>query len=191
MRLTPKDIIIPVLMIVMIITSCTPACTPCDDPELTEVGSSSTLRLQFEVSTAVRHSNGTAASSIAIASHGDNIPISLADSVTTNVYLTGIDTTSGVKCVELKGGFGLTCQNLGGGSAISLHGILPNPRQCLPLTRCCLKNNRIAIEDLSQFMRCPSGQRVQSGGIQVVGIVQSCEGRTDTAILSFEPMLVF
>jgi hypothetical protein len=106
------------------------------------------------------------------------------------VYLTGIDTTGGVKCIELSGGFGLTCQNLGGGIGLSMHGILPNPKQCLPLTTCCLRENRIQIEDLAQFLNCPAGNSIQSGGIQVVGIVESCTGQKDTATITFEPIIV-
>lgn len=173
----------------MVITSCGPACTPCDDPELTKVGSSSALTLQFEISTAVRHSNGTATSSISIASPGDNISISLADSVTTNVYLTATDTAAGIKCIELSGGWGLTCNNPGAGLGISMHGVLPKPSQCLPLTRCCLKQNRIAIEDLNEFLKCPQDRVIQSGDIQVTGIAKSCTNVTDTAFITFQPIL--
>lgn len=189
MKLSEINLIIAISCAMMIITSCRPACTPCDDPNLTRVGSSSTLTLRFEVSTAVRHSNNTATSSISIASHGDNIPISMEDSITTNVYLTGIDTTGGIKCIELSGGFGLTCQNLTEENAISMHGILPNPKQCLPLTRCCLKENRIQIEDLAQFLKCPQTHRITSGGLQVVGIVETCNGIRDTALITFEALV--
>jgi hypothetical protein len=107
MKLTPTNLWTPCCLIVIIFTSCNPACPPCDDPYLTKVGSSSTLTINFEVSTAVRHSNGTATSSISIAPDGSNVQLSMADSVTTNVYLTGIDTSGGIKCVELSGGGGL------------------------------------------------------------------------------------
>jgi hypothetical protein len=188
MKLTPTNLWTPCCLIVIIFTSCNPACPPCDDPYLTKVGSSSTLTINFEVSTAVRHSNGTATSSISIAPDGSNVQLSMADSVTTNVYLTGIDTSGGIKCLELSGGWGATCRNQNNNLALSMHGILPQERQCLPLTTCCLKTNRIAMEDLKQYLKCPDNHTLNTGGIQVVGIVETCIGRRDTAFLTLEPM---
>ena len=98
---------------VTLFTSCDPStCNSCDDPELVKVPASSSVAPdhQWEISTAVFHSNGTASSSISIIPEGtSSVTASRADSVKTTVYIIAKDTLRGIKCVELFGGFGFTC----------------------------------------------------------------------------------
>ncbi|HOY12897.1 MAG TPA: hypothetical protein PLY70_07135 [Saprospiraceae bacterium] len=168
-------------------TSCK-KCNNCADEKLVTVpvGGSSTPVGQWEMSQAVQHSNGTVTSSISIVPESITlINSTTADSVTTNIYFTATDTISGIKCVKLSGGFGFTCVN-NSNQAIILDGILPQKTQCLDLTTCCLKSQRIAYEDISEFLRCPQGRTFTNGGIGIMGIIENCNGQIDTMQLTVQ-----
>lgn len=171
----------------LLIASCKP-CNSCNDENLVKVNVSDATysTYQWEMSQAVQHSNGTATSSINIVPTGTTIVnSSAADSVTTSVYLTATDNESGIKCLRLSGGFGFTCEN-NANQAIVLDGILAQKTLCLDLTNCCIKSQRIAYENLSQFITCPIGRTFTNGGVGITAIIENCAGKIDTTFLTVQ-----
>lgn len=167
--------------------SCKP-CNSCDDPKLVKVPSSdpSPPGYHWEMSQAVMHSNGTATSSISIVPGGTAvIHSSAADSITTTVYLTAHDPESGVKCISVHGGFGLTCMSKDS-TAIAIDGIIQSHSVCTDLTSCCHKDMRIAIEDLGKYIQCPGNRNLTNGGVGLTGIVTNCTGTQDTVSLTVQ-----
>jgi len=163
-------------------------CNSCDDPKLVKVPAVDTSAPAFhwEMSQAVQHSNGTATSSISIVPEGTTvINSSAADSVTTTVYLAANDPESGVQCIHIKGGFGFTCMN-SDSLAIAIDGKVKSQSYCLDLTTCCLKDIRIAVEDLGSYLRCPGDRTLNSGGVGLTGIVINCTGIVDTVNLTVQ-----
>lgn len=168
-------------LFILVHTSCK-KCNNCADEKLVTVpiGGSSTPIAQWEMSQSVQHSNGTVTSSISIVPEGITlINSSAADSVTTNIYLTATDTISGIKCLKLSGGFGYTCVDISN-QAIILDGILPKKSQCLDLTTCCMKSQRISYDDISEFIRCPQGRTFTNGGIGITCFIENCNGQVDS-----------
>lgn len=162
-------------------------CKSCDDPNLVQVPQNivSAINYHWEMIQAVQHSNNTATSSIQIIPSGTNLVNSpAADSVTTTIILVAEDTLAGIKCLQLKGGFGLTCTDNTGAGAIAVDGILPLKSVCINLTKCCLKSNRIDYEDLGQFMHCSGDRTWSNGGVGLTGFIQNCKGMTDTVFLT-------
>lgn len=166
---------------------CACTCKPCDDPNLVSVPTAATgnLRHHWEMIQAVQHSGGFETSSIQMLPYGTNSVNSFAaDSVTTSIILVVEDTLAGVKCILLNGGFGLTCNNLIGGGAIAIDGILENKSQCINLTKCCLRSNSLRYDDLGRFMRCGSNQKFNNGGVGITGVIENCKGMKDTVMLT-------
>ena len=167
-------------------SSCKKKC-PCGDDNLVQVQPAdiSSPTYQWEMSQAVQHSDGTMTSSISIVPNGTtSVQSVLADSVTTTIYLTATDLESGIKCITTGGGFGYTCIDPLGGVGISAHGLLANNNQCVDLTTCCLKSQRKTIENVSQHFNCTGGRVFNSGGLQIVGIIETCSGIKDTVELA-------
>lgn len=167
--------------------SCKP-CNSCDDPKLVKVppADASPPEFHWEMSQAVMHSNGTATSSISIVPAGTSVIHSVAaDSVTTHVYLTAHDPQSGVKCIDIKGGFGLTCMG-NDSTAVAIDGILPAISQCNDLTACCLKSMRVTVENLRQYMQCNNNRMLSGGGVGLTGILTNCKGGQDTVSLTVQ-----
>jgi hypothetical protein len=171
------------LLILGLISSC---CKPCDDPNLIQVNRQSNanaLDILLEVTNAVRHTNGTATSSISIAQNGDNVTFANVDSVTTSVNLVATDTLRGIKCIKVYGRFGYSCNS--GNQGIIFDGIIPEQNQCVNLTNCCLKSQTFPFKNLQQFINCPAGQSARNGGIGLTFVVEDCTGITDTTNISF------
>lgn len=159
----------------------------CGDPKLIKVkpDAPSLINYRWEMSQAVQHSDGTATSSISIISPGtSSVNASIADSVTTNLYLTASDSLAGVKCITTGGSFAYTCSDPNGGIGISVHGILANDDQCVDLTTCCLMSQRKTITNLSQYINCTNGRVFSGGGLQVVAYIQNCNLKIDTVFMS-------
>ena len=181
-------LIISTFILCLFYSSCR-KCNPCNDEKLVHVNNAdmSPATFQWEISQAVQHSNGTATSSISIVPSGTTVINStFADSITTTAYLTATDGESGIKCIRLFGGFGYTCLNEETNQAIVLDGILPKKDQCLPLTTCCLKSQRITMENLGQFITCTNGRKFTNGGVGITGVIENCKGLRDTVFLTVQ-----
>lgn len=181
----------PIIILWMAITviyfpSCK-KCNPCDDPLLVKVPAQGfgNIEYQWEVSNAVQHSDGTLTSSISIVPPGTTtIHATKADSIHTTVYLQATDTLAGIHCITTTGKFGLTCTNSSG--AIIIDGILPETRECNNLTRCCLKNQRLVLSNIDQYMNCTGDRKLSNGGIGITGYIKNCRGATDTVFLNVQ-----
>ncbi len=176
-----------ICMLCAMVWGCRP-CNSCDDPKLVKVPAvdASPPAYHWEMSQAVMHYDGTATSSISIIPAGTSVVNSTAaDSVTTNVYLTANDPESGVRCIYIKGGFGLTCIN-SDSTAIAIDGILKSQSYCVDLTNCCLSELRLAVEDLGSHIQCPGDRMLSNGGVGLTGIVVNCKGGQDTVNLTVQ-----
>ena len=161
------------------------ACNPCNDPQLVKViPNQSLIRYNWEFIQGVHHNyNGTSTSSISIIPAGTTTINSVSnDSVTTSINLVATDTTSGIKCISIQGGFGLTCFTPGG--AIVLDGILPVQEQCNELTKCCLRTEHISANEIDNYINCGKDRVLSNGSVGLTGIIKSCGGKIDTVRLN-------
>ena len=162
-------------------------CNPCDDPALVHVtpGSPSSVTHNWEFIQAVRHSNGTATSSISIVPAGTTSVNSVAnDSTTTSINLVATDTLAGIHCIGIKGGFGFTCINPAGGPALAIDGIIPYKETCNNLTKCCLKSMQATADNIGANLKCGAGRVFSNGGVGITGIITNCNGVKDTVIIN-------
>ncbi|HEX5625133.1 MAG TPA: hypothetical protein VFX48_03875 [Saprospiraceae bacterium] len=171
--------------LVGLLSSC---CHPCKDPALVKPASTGcNTQIQWQYSQAVQHSDGTMTSSISIVTD-PSIPINtqLTDSTRTTVYVVATDTVCGIKCIELKGGFGMTC-TMEGGTGIAIDGKLPDQRECSPLTTCALKSMRLHASDLENYLRnCHPPREFAGGGIGFTVVVENTAGQKDTSFLTVQ-----
>ncbi len=174
------------MLLTFLISSC---CNPCNDTALIKPGiTGCNTQIQWQYSQAVNHSNGTMTSSISIVTNpADPINTNLSDSTTTSVYISATDTVCGIKCIFIKGGYGLTCTNPGGGVGIAIDGKIPDQSDCSPLTNCAFKTMRISIPNLESYMRSCFLPRVFSnGGVGITAIVENTAGQRDTSFLTVQ-----
>jgi len=186
-RCTQQKFFLLLGVLAVLVWGCKP-CNSCDDPKLVKVPAvdPSPPAFHWEMSQTVSHSNGTVTSNISIVPGGTTIVNSTAaDSVTTTVYLAANDPESGVQCIYIQGGFGLTCMN-SDSMVIAIDGILKSQSQCVDLTTCCLKDLRIEVEDLGSSIHCPDGRTLSSGGVGLTGIIVNCKGMQDTVNLTVQ-----
>ena len=177
-----------VFLFALIFSQCQP-CNSCNDPLLIKVPAAdpSPPTYQWEMSQAVHHSNGLETSSISMVPAGTATVNSIAaDSVTTNIYLRAIDPESGVKCIRISGGFGMTCSEPEGMAALAIDGIITPKENCQGLTACCMKELRMTMEDLGDYIRCPGNRILNNGGIGLNAVITNCKGVSDTVNLTIQ-----
>jgi hypothetical protein len=175
--------------IAAMLISCSPPppCNPCNDPALVVVPDADATApvVQWEISQAVTHSDGTMTSSISIVSD-PSVPVNLnyEQNVSTTVYANATDEESGVKCISLSGGFGFSCTQPGGIGLLG-SGILDNQRDCSGLTVCGLKSMRLQQDNLEQFLSgCTPPKVLASGDFAVEVVVENMKGIVDTVTLT-------
>ena len=161
-------------------------CNSCNDPLLVKVVPGvSHITHHWEFIQAVQHSNNTATSSISIVPAGTTSINSVAnDSVTTTINLVATDSISGIHCLGIKGGFGFTCLDPGGGPGIAVDGIFPYKEECNALTKCCLRSMQTSAENIGANIKCSPGKILSNGGVGLTGIIRSCAGGIDTVFLN-------
>jgi hypothetical protein len=168
------------------ISSC---CNPCNDPALLKPSATGPCdtHIQWEMATAVAHSNGTMTSSISIIPD-PNIPLNqtLTDSTTTTVFISATDTLCGIKCIHVMGGFGYTC-TAPGGIGLAIDGKIKDQHECSPMTTCAFRRMRVDISNLESYLRgCQPPRVFATGGIGITAIVENTMGQKDTSMLTVQ-----
>lgn len=153
------------------------ACRPCcTDPEIVKVPNADATppTLRWEVSVLTQTPNGPISSMTMYSDPVTNINVKKTDEV--NVHLVARDEESGVKKMNMEGGFGFTCMPAGGGQGLSLHGVTPKRSVDFnKLTTCGLKEWKLSIEAL-QLSYCPNNLVINSGGINIAGSGENFKG---------------
>lgn len=161
------------------------ACKPCcTDPEIVKIPDADATPpvLRWEVSVLSQTPAGPISSMTMYSDAVTNISVKKTDEV--NVYLVARDEESGVKKMNMEGGFGFTCMPAGGGNGLSLHGITPKRSVDFnKLMTCGLKEWKLSIEAL-QLSYCPNNLVISGGGINITGTGENFKGGTSNLTLN-------
>jgi hypothetical protein len=175
-----------VILVATLLALALAACDPgpaCDDPALVAIpGADDTPPLLTWMVTQASETPDGPISSIGPYT-GDNITLNVKPTDQVKVYLVARDEESGVKQVNMSGGFGQTCQTPGG--AIAASGILPNLSQDLGfLTVCGIIEWRLPDIDIDVGMSCvPDNGVLTQLGFGLNGSAENHKGGTATSTL--------
>ncbi|MTB49949.1 hypothetical protein [Lewinella sp. W8] len=146
------------------------ACDPCDDPGVVEIDFSDTSfpEVYWQVTTTSVTPGGIASSISLITTPGQTI--SMATNETVELELIGTDNQSGIKWMDIEGGFGYTCQQ--GNQAFAFSGIVPGNKifygQAETECGTAEANYPVFLIDGSSFCNSP-GQSLTEGGYSLLG----------------------
>lgn len=171
----------------LLFSACRPsACDPCQDPELVAVPASDSTpavgQWSFSQAYAV---DGTASSSVSLI-EDPSLPVELTldPAARTSIRFEARDDESGVRCIQLGGGFGFTCVQARG-TALTGHGQLAEQRACTPLTQCGLRRLHLEADFLEQHLSsCSPPFALSSGDFTIMAISENMTGVKDTQFLS-------
>ena len=131
--------------------------------------------ITWEVATAATDSEGRMISALTFYAEDENtIPVGINERVT--VTLKAMDEQSGIKYIELKGGFGFTCINTTTSTANIYDGIIPTDSKDLSPVSGCAKVEATLDPIVLSFDICESPYTFSSGSYALTAIVHNHAG---------------
>lgn len=182
------------LVLTLLFAACRPSvCDPCQDPELVTMPAADASGPvgQWSFTQAYSPGDGTASSSVSLI-EDSSLPVELTldPAARTSIRFEAQDDESGVRCIQLGGGFGFTCVQPRG-TALTGHGQLPEKRQCSALTTCGLRRLHLEQEFLEQYLgSCSPPFALSSGDFTLMAVSENMTGVKDTQFLTvrFQPI---